>query len=594
MDIMYPQLRWVAVVVVGLVAGGRDAHAQSIEIIEPSPPQSLDLGPVNLGATSATRRIIFRNNGTASPRLVEIFIDNPEFAIVGSGGDLEPGHTAYWDIAVSPVERSMCSGNFDFRYRANVDDDFVRSVSMFCTSRNVPFDANPLNFGGVGPMTITRQRLTVTNTGATSREIVAITSNDAAVSVKLVESQLPLVLGPEAAVELEVTFAPTEPRVFHETPIAFTMADGTSQSVTQLIGLTSDNAVFSIGNIDTKTPRGAAWRHYGRLANYSSQPLVVSQIASTHADVTLVGIAAGEAVPPHTEIPVLAQVTPSADGPISAEITLSLDSAPPLTARVDAFGRTTVLEFITEDDVPGDGVLDFGTLSPSSPPVTRRVTIRNLGSAGRFIDYINFFSDQGFTAPLGSLLLQPGAAFDVDITFDPASPAPLLYDDRRTGGFRFTELGTDHFVLWLSAYVATHPVTLSTEQLTFADTVRSPAVPTSLELTLTNFGMTPMPVPAASVTGSGFRLESSPPSGVIAPLGTAIYRVAFEPTEVGAFDGVLTVEGFAEVPLHGNGIAGTQTGCSAGRNPASALLICGVALLLRRRRESEPGRAAIR
>src|SRR6185436_10494775 len=95
---------WIrqTVIVLVLLAAGRSAQAQIIEVIEPVGGY-LDLGPVNIGTTSQTKRITFKNNDTNSPSLEKVYIYNTTvFTIAASGGDLAPNHTAYWDIVASP------------------------------------------------------------------------------------------------------------------------------------------------------------------------------------------------------------------------------------------------------------------------------------------------------------------------------------------------------------------------------------------------------------------------------------------------------------------------------------------------------------
>jgi hypothetical protein len=571
---------WIrgTVLVLVLWATSQRAHAQLLEVLEPANGFVLDLGKVNRGTTSSPQRISLRNiNLSRDAGLDDLFIYNEfVFQVVASGGDLGPGHTAYWDIvAVAPTEPSFAEeyGEFRLRYRPSGDDDLDLTIVLSCDVRNTPLDADPLDFGEIGPNTIATLPLPVVNTSATPLEITAITSSDPAFAVALRSGGLPLTLAPEGRLELDVRFAPTEPDTFTEASIVATFADGTSYVIAPAAGRSGAAVGFSARGIAESTPVGAPWRRYAWLANYTNQPLVITGIDITHPDVALLGIAVGDTVPAHTVVPLLTQVTPTAPGAISAEIMVNFDTAATVTARVEAFGRATPLAFTTQDAVPDDGQLDFGTLSASSAPVTRTITVTNQGATNQFIDCVNFYDGQGFTADGCSTVVAAGASMEVAVTFTPGSPRPVPLEDRRTGGIRFTPNSRDQYIVELTALIPSYQLALSADHLTFADTVRAPATPATRDVTLTNLGVTPMPVPAATVTGTGFHLDSAPPPGTIAPLAAVVYRVAFEPPEIGAFEGVLTLAfaGDAAPPqlvvLRGTGIADPDTGPDAGPGP---------------------------
>jgi MYXO-CTERM domain-containing protein len=260
----------------------------------------------------------------------------------------------------------------------------------------------------------------------------------------------------------------------------------------------------------------------------------------------------------------LSAVARAAPMTAAADVAL-IDAAPNGHDRWQAAGIAPQLRITTNDGSPDDGLLDFGEVNPASPPITKTMTLSDPGTQGIYVDCQMFGSTgDGFTsASTCPNLLMPGDSVDVAITFTPAPSQPGALPDRRISAWRFTELGTLHTVVELTAVVPTYHFILSAYEVGFADTPPYPSAPTMADVVLTNTSLTPIPIPTATISGVGFSVASAPSPGTLAPFATATYRVVFAPQSVGAFGGALHLGDLADVPLHGAGVARAVTAESA-------------------------------
>lgn len=113
-----------------------------------------------------------------------MYIDSPAFTVVGTGGDLGPGHSAYWDITVSLTD-AFCSATFNYAYRDTSDEDHTLAVYMGGTLRRSPFDAPDVVMQEAGPGTTTLRRIPVVKTSGVAQTVTGFVSTDAAFRMQL-------------------------------------------------------------------------------------------------------------------------------------------------------------------------------------------------------------------------------------------------------------------------------------------------------------------------------------------------------------------------------------------------------------------------
>jgi hypothetical protein len=549
------------VVFVTLVAHTAGAAARArLGVTEPA-MGALDFGKVNIGTTKGPLRITIMNSGDTTPGFPEAILNDPEFEIVNTGGDLAPGHSAFWDIVVTPTEQSRqrVGTTFLFRYLDSDSEDRQIDVAILCQTRRAPFDALDLEFLPSGPGTITTRKLSVLNTSATPLQITGFTFTEPAFSAVLHDGHLPITIAPESRFDLDVRFAPQTPQIrgfVYFGLVAAILDDGSSQFLIETIG-------SSTGFVDLEragfqpVPVGQTWRSPTAIANYTSHPVTITGIAITNPVFAIEGLTVGSVIPAFTSLPVMVSATPTQNGDVSADYTINFDTVDALTGDWRTTGYAAQLQYITHDDALDDGILDFGELTSTSPPVTRTLTVHNPTEFGLFIDCMRFgLTGDGFSAPNPfSTVLMPGASLDIDIAFTPVPPEPIRAGERRISGYRVTELGTVHDVIQLTARVPRYEFVLSSNEMVFADTVAFPSEPTTADLSLANTSLTKIPLPIATVTGPGFRLVSAPPPGTLGPFETVSYRGAFAPEADGAVDGTLQLGILRDVALRGTGVA---------------------------------------
>src|ERR1043166_1569018 len=133
---------WLVVLVLGGVAALRaDASAQvNLVVIEPT-SLGLDFGPLNIGVTSAPQRIRVRNTGNIPVRYPVYLQSGPLYQIVDSGGSLDAGDEAYWDIIAAPTLSDLTNAGTT-QFVIQYGDDYYAEIdfTLSCQVRRAPFD----------------------------------------------------------------------------------------------------------------------------------------------------------------------------------------------------------------------------------------------------------------------------------------------------------------------------------------------------------------------------------------------------------------------------------------------------------------------
>lgn len=552
--------RIVLLVVLGLLGVHADARASiDLRLVEPA-NHVLDLGVVNVGQTSATGRIQIKNFGDALPGSPESSLISIQgsFVIVAEGGSLGPGETAYWDVVAMPTATEAGAGSADFSFVYDHGDDFLFiDVSVVCQIRRTPLDAEVAGFGAIGPGTTASRTITVTNTTTAPLTIDHLTlAAPAPFTVQLHTGSFPITVAPEAAFDLDVTFAPTVPDQFWDTELQAVLAGGATADVTELFGrstgLVSLDASFNWDGV----PLGATWVRQGTITNYGDTPQTITAIALTNpAEFGFTGIAVGTVIPPHTTLPIAGTFTPTGLATRFSDYTIRSTSGSPQPGLMNGEGVSPLVRITTEDAAPDDGVLDFGAVEVGSAPVTRKVTITNISGATLGTNRCEQFFEGALAATVDCpdfVALAPGASLEYGVVLTPGQVGDPI------GRLTFSANGMNYTLeMRVYAHVTPHPLAVSATALAFADTVRHPTAPTTLTVTVTNHGSAPLAVPEAAITGAGFALVTAPPPGTIAPRASVSYVIGFAPTGAAAFDATLVLgpaaAPLAVIPLHGTG-----------------------------------------
>lgn len=542
----------LAVAVLVVLAVPSAAVAQSIGLIDPDPMTPATFGPVNVGATSAPLRFEFKNFGTASPMSLMVYLDSPTFAIVAM-----------------PTEDNLelCGGMLTLEYRDAEFETRYAYATFNCVARRVPFHATSLGFADSGPGTHTMRPLYITNTSDVPREIASVTSSDPAFNVLLHAGHLPAVIPPEGMVRFEVWFEPpaaAADQPFYST-VTVVQPDATLYPILQLSGR-------SHGFVSTRLPWngqsiqvGRSWSYYGELSNYTDVPVTITSLAISSPQFALIGASVGTVLPPQTDLEVMVQATPPSLFNHDMSYTLAYDNGIVVSQTGYVRGAPGRLEITTTDGTPNDGVLDLGMHERSDPPVEQTISLHNpTATAISVASHVHPDDDPAFEI-VGTLpsMIAAGATATVGVRFTPGPPHESMLWPRHFSTLHVREGGNLEYEILLTARVRPLWLRPSATELVFPDTEASPATPPVLELAVTNLGREPIPVPAVAVTGAGCSLLPLP-TGMLAPMQSATYRVGFTPPAAGTFEGEISIPGYGALPLRGVGTAPDGDGDGSG------------------------------
>jgi hypothetical protein len=528
------------------------AHARPELVVIDPVGAGVDLGPVNVGATSAVFRIKVQNIGDTATT-PEVNLDAGPFSIIASGGSLAPGQTAFWDVAAMPTINDVGSVGalFELIYRAN-DDDLIVTVVVSCQVRRAPFDAPLAGFAPIGPGTTASRTITVTNTSAIALTIAGLTLGDpTAFTVQLPTGSFPITVAPEGTFDVELVFAPTLPGHGYDTEIAATLSDGSSAYVDEIFGSTTGLlSLESSASVNWDgVPLGVTWVRQAVLVNYGDTPQTITALTlSNPTEFGFTGIA-------HASVAVQTTFAPAELATRFSTFAISFTDVADVTGLVTGEGVTPLVRITTDDAAPDDGVLDFGVLEAGSAPVTRQFTITNISGSAISTDRCEQFFEPDLAATVDCpdfAVLAPNASFQFGVVLTPA------HVGTPGGRITFSASGMNYTLeMRVYARVTSHALALSAPRLAFGDTVRRPATPTTLDLTLTNQGSEPLAIPDASIVGAGFVVVTAPTPGTLAPTRSVTYTVGFVPAVAAAFDATLVLGPpalpLATIPLHGTG-----------------------------------------
>jgi len=196
---------------------------------------------------------------------------------------------------------------------------------------------------------------------------------------------------------------------------------------------------------------------------------------------------------------------------------------------------------------------DFGNVEIGLPANTT-ATISNLGDADLVVQAPVAVGDFSVTGPFPITIPELGAPVDVTITFDPATTG------FQSGDLEFVHnaAGTPYLFAVSGTGVDAGPTfDVTPASLNFGNVIVG--VPQDLIVTVSNLGVTnTLNITSAAIAEAEFTV--TPPSATIAPLGSQVFTVTFDPPAGSPYTGTLvfTHDGpgpTTDVPLEGIGIA---------------------------------------
>ncbi|HWO27059.1 MAG TPA: choice-of-anchor D domain-containing protein [Kofleriaceae bacterium] len=215
------------------------------------------LGAVTVGQT-LVKTYTVRNAGDSCLSFSGPYIfSETGIELVGSDPaafTLQAGASQSWTLACTPASTEGASGFADFfLYYQGAS---LMTQDLYCGGLVAALAITPASLAFVGAAEVpvgssATRRVTIRNTGNGAAELVAITPSDPRFTAALVGGgSLPLVLGPDAAAEVDVTFTPTANARTQDT-IAFDVAAGNDLALTVIgdgVGLEKSLAPAASGS----------------------------------------------------------------------------------------------------------------------------------------------------------------------------------------------------------------------------------------------------------------------------------------------------------------------------------------------------------
>jgi hypothetical protein len=369
----------LAVGVALLGAARVEAAPIHVVVVEPADGASLAFPRTPYDADSAPQRIRLRSDGgPIGFEDTEIVFDS--FAIVASGGDLEPGHEKFYDVVCRPsfpgrvasadVEIALCSDS------CGADDDIALEIALSCPTGLVETPQSVVTLPSAYAWAPSQQVVSFTNPGASPVTITALRSKSAAFSARPETGQLPRTLAPGAALDVVVRFETDG-------------LSGTGAALTGQIDVVADTVVA--GRVNVKgtvlsalepleldrgvVPERAVYTIPFAVRNSYPSARTITAATSDRDDYRVLGLV-GITLAPGEIAHGLVSVTGNLTFRI-ASINVAFNVGQSETARFAYEGVGPLISIVTPDDTPDDGRLDVGVHRTGGAAIERTITITN-------------------------------------------------------------------------------------------------------------------------------------------------------------------------------------------------------------------------
>ena len=523
---------------------------------------SLSFGSVTVGSPT-TQSVTLTSTGTSPVTVNSAAITGTGFTFVGGVAlpvTLNPSQSVTLQVQFDPTVVGPASGAITISSNSSTGATPVVTLSGTSTAATSPqlsLSAGQLNFGSVTVKSPTTQSLTLTSTGTSP-----VTVNSAAITgagfTIVGGGSLPTILNPAQTMTLQVQFDPT---AAGPASGAITISSNSSTGGTTVVTLSGTSTAaaspqllvstgsLSFGSVTVGSPTTQALI----LTSTGTSPVTVDSAAITGAGFTVVSGSLPTTLSPTQSVTLQIQFEPTVVGAASGQITITSNSTTGGTALVGLSGTGAAVA--SPQLSVSAASLNFGSVAVNSP-TTQSLTLTSTGTSPVTVNSATI-TGAGFTIVALSLpvTLNPTQSVTFQVQFDPtaavAGSGQIIISSNSTGGTALVALnGTG---------AAPNPqLSVSTASLSFGSVAENTA--TTLSLTLTSTGTSPVTVNSAAITGAGFTIVGGGFPVTLNPTQTLAVQVKFDPTTTGALTGQLTVSsnstgGAASVALSGTGTA---------------------------------------
>ena len=523
---------------------------------------SLSFGSVTVGSPT-TQSVTLTSTGTSPVTVNSAAITGTGFTFVGGVAlpvTLNPSQSVTLQVQFDPTVVGPASGAITISSNSSTGATPVVTLSGMSTAATSPqlsLSAGQLNFGSVTVNSPTTQSLTLTSTGTSP-----VTVNSAAITgagfTIVGGGSLPTILNPAQTVTLQVQFDPT---AAGPASGAITISSNSSTGGATVVPLSGTSTAaaspqllvstgsLSFGSVTVGSPATQALI----LTSTGTSPVTVDSAAITGAGFTVVSGSFPTTLSPTQSVTLQIQFEPTVVGAASGQITITSNSTTGGTALVGLSGTGAAVA--SPQLSVSAASLNFGSVAVNSP-TTQSLTLTSTGTSAVTVNSATI-TGAGFTIVALSLpvTLNPTQSVTFQVQFDPtaavAGSGQIIISSNSTGGTALVALnGTG---------AAPNPqLSVSAASLSFGNVAENTA--TTLSLTLTSTGTSPVTVNSAAITGAGFTIVGGGFPVILNPTQTSTVQVQFDPTTTGVLTGQLTVSsnstgGAASVALSGTGTA---------------------------------------
>ncbi|WP_089717933.1 choice-of-anchor D domain-containing protein [Candidatus Entotheonella palauensis] len=539
---------------------------------------TLDYGEVEIGAA---RRLSFdvTNTGTGDLVITRFALQSPEggvFQLIRppeTPFTLVPGATQNLRVRFRPNEAGYATGAL--RIHNNDVERPRRRISLRGEGVPIPIPQMVVSpevvaFGEVQVGTSRRLVVTISNPGMADLEITAFEGSVlAGEDFELRRApRLPVLVRPDAEVDLEVVFRPQR--------------EGSVTGTLVIRGTAPDTPEFTVPLYGTATPEPVPTMQvrprtvdFGEVQERTSQTETITIRNTGTADLTIRSLSITDRSSPDFEIVraprlpvevtpgsherVRVRYSPSAPGVASGALRIMGDDPdrPRVTVSLNGIGTAEPLPQISVEPT----ALAFGEVQENR---SRRLTltIRNSGTAtlrltALIIDGDAFRLAETYDVPIP---IRTQGAVQLDVVYEPTEPGS------DTGTLRIVNNApeTPEVVVALSGYTVPEPkprIEVDPELVDFADAQVGSR--RRLPIRIFNTGTAPLNVTELSVDGGpsgAFTLQDNPAPVTIVEGGSIRVEVNFAPVEEGSVTGTFYAESDADnadgirVPLSGTGL----------------------------------------
>ena len=528
---------------VSLSGTGQEAAVAQIAV----EPASFVFGEVEIGSRQS-QIVTINNVGTVNLTVSDVSVTGADFVLGAIPPNLPvvilPNASAQVEIVFQPTVEGLSSGSLSIT--SDAADTPLVSIDLSGTGTAVPVaqaavQPTALAFGAVEIGSLQSQSVTISNVGTADLTVsdVSVTGADFALGTAPV---LPVVIVPNASVPVEVVYQPTAPVASTgtliiqsdaaDTPLVSVDLSGTGQAVA-LAQIDVQPTALAFGEVQV----GALQSQSVTMSNVGTAALTVSDVSVTGADFVL------DAVPelptimaPSTSIQVNVIYQPTAVGSVTGSLSIQSDATDTPLATVDLSGTGLAVPVAQIDVQPA--ALAYGDVAVGMNQ-SQTVSVSNIGTATLTISDL-FVTGSAFSlseTAILPLVLEPGAAVQVDVTYEPA----VVGSDTGTLVLQSNDPNNAEVIVSIGGSGIAAPIIDAQPAIVIFPPLDTDQ-PQVASLTLTNLGLLDLTVTALTITGAGFTLGLVPSLPVVlVPGASEQVDIVFQPLSSGLTSGSLDI-----------------------------------------------------